>query len=223
MKLSRPQTTLLRLASLLAGGFLALPTYADVTLQRRPAQFSSPWQQKFADGKVAAAVTITPSDQTVPVDFGSDNFFGQSFRGNDQYLRGVALYGGGLNAKPMEYTISVLDYGPRPPVMTLEDFNPSTAATVMVVGTFNLGSEEPAQIYLSFDGDDTVFLRKDHAYVFMIASTRDSAARFYRTVTDEAYVGGTGAIGPEQLNPRRFAVNGTRDVLFAIYTAKFGE
>ena len=215
--------TLRRLALLLAGGIFTFSAHADVALRRHPAQISTPWEQKFADGKVAAAVTIAPSDQTVPVEFGSDNFFGQSFRGNDQYLRGIALYGGGLNAKPMEYTISVLDYGARPPVMSLEEFNPSPAATVMVVGSFNLGSEEPGQIYLSFEGDDTVFLRKDHVYVFMIASTQNSAARFYRTVTDEAYVGGTGAIGPEQLNPRKFAANGTRDVLFAIYTAKFGE
>ena len=215
--------TLRRLTAFFAGGLFALSAQADVTLQRHPAQLSSPWEQKFAAGKVAAAVTVTPSDQTVPVEFGSDNFFAQSFRGNDQYLRGIALYGGGLNAAPMEYTISVLDYGARPPVMTVQDFNPVQTATVMVVGSFQLGSEGPSQLYLAFDGTDTVFLRKDHAYVFMIASTRDSAARFFRTVTDEAYAGGTGAIGPGQLSPDRFSVSGPRDILFAVYTAKFGE
>ena len=37
----------------------------------------------------------------------------------------VAFYGGGLNSSPLEYTVTLLDYGPRPPVMTLSDFNPT--------------------------------------------------------------------------------------------------
>ena len=87
---------------------------------------------------------------------------------------------------------------------------------------FALFSEHATKVELClFDGPDSAFLRKNHAYVIMIASTRDSSARFYRTVTDDLYLNGTGAIGPMRLNPDSFSVKGSRDLLFAVYTATF--
>lgn len=222
--MNTPWPFLLRgLALSLAGGLSCLTANADITLRRQPAQISEPWLPKFAAGTLAAAVKVAPAEETVPLEFGSDNYIAQSFLGNDQYLRGIAIYGGGLNATPLEYTITLLDYGARGPVMTVADFNPRESATIWTSGSFKLGSESAAQLYLAFDGADSIHLRKDHAYVFMIASTRDSAARFYRTITDEPYPGGTGAMGPEQLSPDRFSAKGSRDILFAIYTATVGS
>ena len=201
--------------------FSAGAVHADITLQRKTATASDPWAKRFADGTLGASTSLAPGDEFVPVDFGSDNFIAQSFLGNDAYLRGVAFYGGGLNSAPLDYTVTLLDYGPRPPVMTLSDFNPATAATVLVVGTFKLAAESTSQLYLAFEGPDSVFLRKNHAYVVMVASTRDSNARFYRAVGDDYHLNGTGAIGPARLNPNSFSTKGSRDLLFAIYTATF--
>ena len=209
------------LSALLALALLSSPALADVTLQRKTATASDPWAKRFAEGTLCASTTVSPGDEVVPLELGSSNFIAQSFLGNDAYLRGVAFYGGGLNSSPLEYTVTLLDYGPRPPVMTLADFNPTEAAVVVVVGTFRLAAESTAQLYLAFDGPDSAFLRKNHAYVIMIASTRDSSARFYRTVTDDLYLNGTGAIGPMRLNPDSFSVKGSRDLLFAVYTATF--
>jgi len=200
---------------------IASAARADITLQRKAAAAADPWSKRFADGTLGASTAVAPSAEVVAIDFGSENYVAQSFLGNDAYLRGVALYGGGLNAAPLDYTITLLDYGPRPPVMTLADFNPREPATVVVAGTFKLAAEAVAQLYLSFDGADSAFLRKNHAYVLMIASTRDSSARFYRTISDDLYLNGTGAVGPGRLNPDSFSAKGSRDLLFAIYTATF--
>lgn len=208
-------------SALLAFGLLAGPARADITLQRKSSAFSDPWSKRFADGSLGASTSVAPGEEVVAIEFGSENYIAQSFLGNDAYLRGVALHGGGLNSTPLDYTITILDYGPRPPVMTLADFNPREPATVMVVGSFKLAAESAAQLYLAFDGPDSVYLRKNHAYVVMIASTRDSNARFYRTISDDLYLNGTGAIGPGRLNPDTFSVRGSRDLLFAIYTATF--
>ena len=209
------------LAAALALAFTVGAARADVTLQRISAAASDPWAKRFADGALGASTSLAPGDEVVPVDFGSDNFIAQSFLGNDAYLRGVAFYGGGLNSAPLDYTVTLLDYGPRPPVMTLSDFNPAAPATVLVVGTFKLAAESTAQLYLAFEGPDSVFLRKSHAYVVMIASTRDSNARFYRAVGDDYHLNGTAAIGPARLNPNSFSTKGSRDLLFAVYTATF--
>lgn len=202
---------------------LSAPAAADIVLQRKPATATTAWSPRFLEGTPGAATSPSAGEEVVAVELGSGNFLAQSFLGNDAYLRGFAFYGAGLNSRPTEYTVTLLDYGPRPPVMTVNDFNPREAAVVVVVGTFTLGSEPDAQIYLGFDGADSAFLRKNHAYGIMIATTRDSNARFYRTVVDTHYPNGTGAVGPELLSPDRFSTNGSRDFVFALYTATFGH
>lgn len=198
-------------------------SHAEINLRRETARITDPWSDLFAEGAIAASVRAASESQAVAIDFGSNNYVAQSLIGNDQYLKGVAFYGGGLNGAPTEYIVSVLDYGVRPPIMELAQFNPTEPPAMMTSGTILLGRENMAQVYISFTGADSVFLKKDHAYVIMIASTRDSSARFFRAVGDDGYTSGTGAMGPMELNPHLFSSNGTRDLLFALYTTPVGR
>ncbi len=208
---------------LLAGYALSSALHAEINLRREVAQITESWAEHFADGALAAAVKVQAAGQAVAVDFGSNSYVAQSLIGNDQYLKGIAFYGGGLNATPLEYNVSVLDYGARKPVMSLADFNPPEPPTVMTSGTITLGRESMSQVYLSFNGADSIFLKKDHAYVIIIGATRDSNARFYRAISDEGYPQGTGASGPLRLSPDVFSANGSRDILFALYTSPAGK
>lgn len=131
---------------------------------------------------------MSAAGQAIPVEFGSNSYVAQSLIGNDQYLKGIAFYGGGLNSVPLEYTVSVMDYGARKPVLSLADFNPAETPAVMTCGTITLGRETMSQIYISFNGADSVFLKKDHAYVIIIGTTRESNARLYRAVSDDGYL-----------------------------------
>jgi hypothetical protein len=199
----------------------ALPSFpkAEINLRREIAQVTEPWADRFAEGTRVASVVAQTGSQAIAVEFGSNNYIAQSVAGNDQYLKGIAFHGGGLNPVPSEYIVSVLDYGMSAPVMSLQEFNPSQPPVVMTCGTITLGREGASKVYISFTGEDSVLLKKDRAYVIIIGATRDSKASFYRAISDEGYPQGTGATGPLRLNPNAFSANGSRDMLFALYTA----
>jgi hypothetical protein len=207
------------LVSLLTLASLACPALAGITLKREVVSASTPWAKSFNKGTLSLSTPIEPGDGVVPIDIDSMTFAAQSFLGNGGYLRAIALYGGGLDPEPTDYTVTLLDYGPKKPMSTMQEFNPMPEAPVLADGTIKLVAGPTAQLYIAFEGADSVLLRKDRVYVFMIASTRSSKSRIFRTTTSESYPDGHAAAGPGRLSPYAFSREGLRDLVFAVYSS----
>lgn len=195
---------------------------ADVELHIKPGAPDAPWAPAFAGGELIASTLPSEPANAVSENIKPGDYFAQSFVGNGNVLRGVALYGNGTHLAVLEYTLTIQDYGPVGVITTHEMFNPAKPAPIAVYATFPIKNSQPSKLYFEFTGDDCIPLKRGHGYVVIVAPSAEGNARFYRlTEGDSLYAEGTAARGPLQLNPHAFSAQGTlRDALFALYSSQ---
>lgn len=202
-------------------GLCANALNAEVVFKSVPAGLEAVWETSYAQGSLAASTVPDGPGGAIAAEIGSGNFFAQSIVGNGQFLRGFAFYGVNSAASAAEFTLTVFDYGKVGVLDTRKKFNPTPPATVVVNVNFTLQATKPGQLFFQFSGDESILLKRENSYVFMIAPASSAGkAKFYRLTNGTAYADGACAAGPLDLNPHAFSAKGEpRDAVFALYTA----
>jgi hypothetical protein len=209
------------LSSALLLGLCANALNAEVVFKSVPGGLDAPWEASYAEGSLVASTVPEGPGGAIAAEIGSGNYFAQSIVGNGQVLKGFAFYGVNAAAAAAEYTLTVFDYGKAGVLDTRKKFNPKSPATIVVNVNFTLQATKPGRLFFQFSGDESIQLKRENSYVFMIAPTSSSGkAKFYRLTNGTAYADGACAAGPLDLNPHAFSANGeTRDAVFSLYTA----
>lgn len=214
-----------KIVSILAASsaFCAVNAYAAVSVSFVDTAATSAWASSFGGGDLAFSLSATAPGNAVAMTIDTGNYirFAQSFRGNGQVLQGWGFYGNGNNGSPVDYTISLIDYGTAGPIDTAAEFSPGTPAPVLFTDTFSLASLTARQIYFDFTSGSNFTLQSDRYYAMAITASAGQAFMVRLSGGDSTYANGTGAVGTASLflNPDAFAGAGAlRDTVFALYT-----
>lgn len=210
------------LSQALLVGLCANALSAEVVFKSVSAGLDAPWEATYAQGSLAVSTVPDGPGDAIATEIGSGNFFAQSIVGNGQVLKGFAFYGMNSAASASEFTLTVFDYGKVGVLDTRKKFNPTSPAKVVVNVSFTLQATKSGRLFFQFSGEESIPLKRENSYVFMIAPANSAGkAKFYRLTTGTAYAEGACATGPLDLNPHAFSAKGeTRDALFALYTSE---